>query len=820
RGICNRIWWMQETYRLSSEDAILQKTPFSFDVSVWEFFWPTMAGARLVVCKPGGHRDPDYLTWMIQHHRITTLHFVPSMLQLWLEAKGARDCKSLRRVICSGEALGMELQRKFFDTLDAELHNLYGPTEAAIDVTAWPCQRGDKGRTVPLGRPISNIQIYILDEQRNPVPVGFQGELYIGGVGVARGYINRPELTAERFLPDPFRPGGTLYRTGDICCWRDDGVIEYLGRADFQVKIRGFRIELGEIEQTILQIPSVRQAVVVSKTIGSSKQLVAYLVPAQGQKIHRAEVWEHLRKKLPDYMVPAVIVTLPSLPLSPNGKLDRKALPDPEMSPEPQHHESSPRNEVEQKLSEIWKNLLGISSIGIHDNFFELGGHSLLVMQMLFQIRTVFGEQLTIHSVFNAPTISQLGRLVSRKSADTLPPSIRIPPTDLVSDAVLSPTISAVHLPQLTGYQPAHILLTGASGFLGAFLAHELLQQNRTRIYCLVRAPCPPEALERVLQNLKKRRLWWNGMEKRIEAIPADLSQPRLGLDEATYQRLSREIDTILHNGALVDFVRPYTLLRPTNVNGTIEILRLASLERKKPVHFVSTLSVFPPLRNGESRVEQEDSDLDFPPDRLHGGYAQSKWVAERLCLQARERGLPVNIYRPGIILGPSGTGNAVDFFHMLVKGCIQLGLAPQLDTNFNLTPADYVAPAISSILLSQTPTSKTYHLVNPVRLHWRNLLSWLSDRGYKLASCSYPEWVSVLRQTVEQGQENVLAPLLYFLAEMPQETLQFPWFSATETEAALRPMPITCPPAEPPLLTHWLNDLQRSGFLPNPLLG
>jgi amino acid adenylation domain-containing protein/thioester reductase-like protein len=819
RGICNRIWWMQQAYRLTPEDAVLQKTPFSFDVSVWEFFWPTMAGARLVVCKPGGHRDPDYLVRMIQEHRITTLHFVPSMLQIWLDTEGARDCHSLRRVICSGEAMNGELQRKFFETCSGELHNLYGPTEAAIDVTAWKCQREDQGHTVPLGRPISNIQLYILDEYLQPVPIGFPGELFIGGVGVAKGYINQPKLTSERFLPDPFRPGGTIYRTGDVCRWREDGIIEYLGRADFQVKIRGFRIELGEIEQTLLQVPSVSQAAVVARTIGTSKQLVAYLAPASGQTIRRGEVRDYLQKKLPDYMVPSVLMVLPSLPLSPNGKLDRKALPEPDLSPETRRQESTPRNEIERQLSGIWATLLGLESVGIHDNFFELGGHSLLVMQMLFQIRTTFGEQLSVHSIFNAPTISQLAKLLTRKSVDNPPPSIRVPPADLVGDSILSPTISAADLPPLEDGPPTNVLLTGASGFLGAFLAHELLQRPVRKVFCLVRAESPEAAMGRIRHNLQKRGLWWDTMAARIEAIPADLSKARFGLEETSFQRLSREVDTILHNGALVDFVRPYLLLKPANVDGTVEILRLATSLRKKPVHFVSTLSVYPPLKNGEDRIEREDSDLDFLPERLHGGYAQSKWVGERLCFQARERDLPVNIYRPGVILGPSGIGNAMDFFHMLVKGCIQLGLAPRLDIPFNLTPADYVAPAIVEILFSSTCANRSYNLVNSVRLRWPDLLSWLSEQGYEFSYCSYADWITKLRQNVEQGEENVLASLLYFLTEMPQETLNFPWFSSTETEAVLRGTPITCPLAEPPLLTHWLNDLQRSGFLPRPLL-
>jgi amino acid adenylation domain-containing protein/thioester reductase-like protein len=820
RGVCNRIWWMQQEYRLDASDAVLQKTPFSFDVSVWEFFWPTMAGARLVVSKPGGHRDPYYLSQVIRARNITTLHFVPSMLQLWLEAGGVDTCTSLRRVICSGEALSNEHQRKFFECSTAELHNLYGPTEAAIDVTSWRCQRDQQGHTVPIGRPISNIQLYILDERMQPVAVGFPGELYIGGVGVAAGYVNRPELTAERFLPDPFRPGGKLYRTGDVCRWRSDGVIDYLGRADFQVKIRGFRIELGEIEHAMMQHPTVGQALVIARNQGTSRQLVAYLVPRPGQQIKRAQVREFLRGKLPDYMVPSAFVTLEQMPLSPNGKADRKALPEPEMAPETRRHESTPRTEEERKLTEIWTTLLGVPTLGVHENFFECGGHSLLVMQMLFMIRTSFGEQLSVHTIFNAPTIAQLARVLAKKTISNPPPSTRIPPPDLLVDSHLTPLVSAEAVPPFEDRPAEHILVTGASGFLGAFLLHELMQQHRKKAYCLVRAASPDEALQRLRDNLERRGLWWPGMESRIEAIPGDLGRPRFGLDEPTYQRLSSAIDAVLHNGALVDFVRPYHMLKPANVDGTVEILRFASTRKNKPVHFISTLSVFPAVKHGEDRVEREDSELDFAPTRLHGGYAQSKWVGERLCFQARERGMLINIYRPGVVLGPSGTGNAVDFFHLLVKGCLQLGLAPDLDIQFNLTPADYVAPAVIDILFAGRPGNKAYNFANPVRLRWNDLLLWLSEQGYELARCSFREWVSTLRETVENGAENALASLLYFLAEMPPEALQFPWYSTTETDAALRKTTISCTPANETLLGPWLADLQRSGFLPRPMLG
>ncbi|MDX8001104.1 amino acid adenylation domain-containing protein, partial [Xenorhabdus sp. Reich] len=283
RALCNRLVWMQAAYGLTPDDRVLQKTPFSFDVSVWEFFWPLLWGARLVMARPEGHKDAGYLARLIETAGITTLHFVPSMLQQFVQMiSPAHTCAALKRVICSGEALPQELQQRFFARFEAELHNLYGPTEAAIDVTYWACQRDDKRHFVPIGRPIANTQLYILDTQGQPVPLGVAGEIHIGGVGVARGYLNRPALTAERFIPDPFStaPAARLYKTGDLGRWLSDGSIEYLGRNDFQVKLRGFRIELGEIEARLTQCPGVQEAAVIAREdIPGDKRLVAYLRP-------------------------------------------------------------------------------------------------------------------------------------------------------------------------------------------------------------------------------------------------------------------------------------------------------------------------------------------------------------------------------------------------------------------------------------------------------------------------------------------------------------------------------------------------------------
>ena len=407
-GLSNRLLWMQDTYRLSSADRVLQKTPFSFDVSVWEFFWPLMTGAVLVMAKPGDHKDPARLAELIQAQGITTLHFVPAMLQAFVEYGALPQCTSLRRVMASGEALPAELQQRFYRQSQAVLYNLYGPTEAAIDVTAWTCV-DEPAHTVPIGRPIANTQIYLLDADMEPVPAGVAGELYIGGVQLARGYHRRPALTAECFVPDPFgAPGGRLYRTGDLARWRSDGAIEYLGRSDHQVKLRGLRIELGEIEAALLTHPAVREAVVVARDEGSGdKQLVAYLV--SNTAVGAEDLRVHLQSSLPAYMTPSAFVLLDVLPLSPNGKIDRKALPAPDLK---QNDYLAPRTSTEILLADAWTDLLGCDRVGANDHFFALGGHSLLASRLVLRLRERAGVELPLRAIFEAPVLHALAQRI------------------------------------------------------------------------------------------------------------------------------------------------------------------------------------------------------------------------------------------------------------------------------------------------------------------------------------------------------------------------------------------------------------------------
>ncbi|WP_139488131.1 non-ribosomal peptide synthetase [Brevibacillus dissolubilis] len=414
RALTNRIDWMQKAYSLDTSDVVLQKTPFSFDVSVWEFFWPLITGARMVIAKPGGHADPAYLSALIQSTGVTTLHFVPSMFRIMLGEDAWKECTTIRRVFCSGEALPPDLVKRHYAQNQAALINLYGPTEAAIDVSYWNCPNTSGGSTVPIGKPIQNVKLYVLNDQLSPQAVGFRGQLYIGGDCLARGYLNNPALTSEKFIPDPFsnEPGARLYKTGDVVRWLKDGNLEYCGRIDHQVKIRGMRIELGEIEAKLNDSPDVDAAVVlVREDTPGDQRLVAYVVLAEG--VPSTDVGGKLstfmKETLPDYMVPRAFVVLDEIPVTTNGKVNRAALPVPESDSYASEAYVAPSTATEALLVDIWTEVLGFDAgkIGVNDNFFALGGHSLLVPKVLSRLHD-HQVMADIRSVFNAPTLASL----------------------------------------------------------------------------------------------------------------------------------------------------------------------------------------------------------------------------------------------------------------------------------------------------------------------------------------------------------------------------------------------------------------------------
>ena len=485
RAITNRILWMQHAYALGADDAVLQKTPFSFDVSVWELFWPLVTGARLVFARPGGQRETDYLVELIERERITTIHFVPSMLRAFLDHPDLdAHCASLRRVVCSGEALPHDLQQRCLERLDVELYNLYGPTEAAVDVTAWECRRDDPHRIVPIGRPIANTRLYIVDAQMQPTPIGVAGELLIGGTPVGRGYHGEPELSAEKFIADPFSadPLARLYRTGDLARYRHDGNIEFLGRIDHQIKLRGLRIEPGEIEAALTSHPLVDAAVVALRGVDDGARLVGWLCSSHPEAELVEAVRGHLRQRLPDYMVPSAFVVVSAFEHLPNGKLDRARLPEPGDGLD----HVAPVNALEAQLAAIWQEVLGQARISTTANFFELGGNSLLATKVVARIRRDLHAKLEIRSLFALPTISSLAKRI----ADTQPIDYA-PVTPLPAQAsyALSPAQTRLwvqdrlHAAQAEGPLPTSLLFEGVldvDALVRAFRAlserHEILR--------------------------------------------------------------------------------------------------------------------------------------------------------------------------------------------------------------------------------------------------------------------------------------------------------------------------------------------------------
>jgi len=417
RAIVNHMVWMQNTFPLTPDDKVLQKTPFSFDAAIWEFYAPLLAGAQLVMAQPGGHRDSSYLIEVINKQQITTLQLVPSLLRMLLDSGEFPSCKSLKRVFCGGEVLTGELVERCHSQIDAEIYNLYGPTEATIDATCSMnlAYRG-RGHSIPIGRPIANTQIYLLDQNLQPVPVGVPGELYIGGAGLAKGYLHRPELTQEKFIHNPFGKGH-LYKTGDLACYLPDGNIEYISRVDFQVKLRGFRIELGEIEKAIALHSNVKQvAAIVREDNPGDQRLVAYIIP-DGEAPTSEELRNSLKQQLPDYMIPNAFVVLDTFPLTPNGKLDRNALPIPDINLTSPNC-VPPHTATEILIADIFISVLGIKQqnqpISIHDNFFSLGGHSLLATQVISRLREIFRVEVPLRLLFESPTVAELDQAIHK----------------------------------------------------------------------------------------------------------------------------------------------------------------------------------------------------------------------------------------------------------------------------------------------------------------------------------------------------------------------------------------------------------------------
>ena len=830
--ILNYLHAILEKLELPAGASFAMVSTFAADLGNTAIFPALCTGGCLHIVSQDRASDPEALAEYFQHHPIDYLKIVPSHLATLLASSASSSLLPRQCLVLGGEAASWDLVEKvqqFAPT--CRILNHYGPTETTVGVLTYPVKSkldSYNATTVPIGRAIANTQVYLLDEQLQPVPIGVPGEVYIGGAPLARGYLNRPELTAEKFITVEHLGGQDahstrVYKTGDKARYLPDGNIEFLGRVDYQVKIRGFRIELGEIEAVLSQHPGVRQAVVsLSEDESSNKRLIGYVVPKQ-QVPNISDLRQFCLHKLPEYMVPSAFVLLKSLPLTSNGKIDCRALPAPEQTrPELEAVFVAPRNSVEEQLTEIWAQVLGLEKVGIHDNFFDLGGHSLLITQLLAKVRDTFKVNLSLRSLFKDPTVANIAKKIAIAQQAKPGSKVEEDAIDLKAEAILDFTIRPNGIPYNPDIAPTTIFLTGATGFLGAFLLYELLQQTQADIYCLVRAETIDLGKKKIQHRLESYLLWDESFNSRIIPVLGDLSQPLLGLSREQFQQMASQLDVIYHNGAFVNFTYPYSALKAANVLGTQEVLRLASQIKVKPVHFISTISVVVPNNPDVSLVREQDSldDAKMPSS----GYAQSKWVAEKLVTIARERGLPICIYRPGRISGHSKTGacNPSDHTYRMIKGCIQLKSIPNQDIQLNLSPVDYVSKAIVSLSNQKESIGKAFHLVNPKPLPLKEMANYIHSLGYPIELVAYEQWRSQLINTVD-SPENALYPLLSIFAEetsnSQSQNSPLQHFDCQNTLTGLVETSIVCPPVDAEVLSTYFCYLFQTGFLNTPPL-
>ncbi|HEX6270322.1 MAG TPA: amino acid adenylation domain-containing protein [Anaerolineales bacterium] len=842
RAVVNFLSSMREQLSLNAEDKLLAVTTLSFDIAVLELLLPLTTGARVIIASSEVAADGSLLAEALTNSGATFMQATPASWRSLLEAgwQGKDDLK----ILCGGEALTTDLAERLLKR-GSQLWNLYGPTETTIWSTIHHqvTSEVDRGisNTIPIGRPIANTQTYILDTNLHPVPTGVLGELYIGGDGVSRGYLNRPELTAERFIPNPVQPQAFIYKTGDIARYLPDGNIEFFGRSDQQVKVRGFRIETGEVEVALAQHPAVRQAAVLAwKERSSEAALVAYVVPAEGHREADAaagQLREFLRAKLPEYMVPSIFVNVESLPLTPNGKVDRNALPQPSQTrSDLREPYVAPRTQLERELAEICVQVLELKSedgqvVGVNDNFFDLGGHSLLGTRLVFLLREKYGLQpaaLPLRALFEQPTVANLAKTIemARRGEHR---SVHVGRSDFIrrgqlsldelnAEAQLDSSITAGGLVYTHVAEPAHILLTGASGFVGAFLLHDLLKMTSAQIHCIVRATDPEQAALRLKRNLEAYSLWNEAFGTRIQPVLGDLAEPRLGLTDEDFGRLANQVNVIYHNGALVNFVYPYHAHKASNVLGTQEVLRIASQVRLKPVHFVSTLSILYSGGINDRRVFREDEDLD-QVGAPFGGYAQSKWVAEKLVKQAGSRGIPYAIYRPGLVSGHSLTGawNTENLISSMTRVCMLLGSVPDLDVMVNIVPVDFVSAAIVRLSMNPGNLGKVYHLDNPEPIHFRELADWLATQGLHARRLSFDDWRAELFRQAPHMPSDGWEPYLPLLEEVEEKQVFMPEFDLSNTLTRLNDSDIQCHPVNEHLFSTYLKYFIPRGFLEKP---
>ena len=765
-GIVNLINWVAVANSIDRDDVVMLKSPYAHDISVPEILLPLFLGGRMIIAEPDGHRDPNYLVDLVKREAVSVIHFVPTMLAEFVLVADQHRPIEIKHVFVGGEGLTRELAQQVLSFPGWTLHNLYGTTEASDYSTAWDVDLADTAQICPIGRPIYNVRLYVLGPDNEPRPVGIPGELCVAGISVGAGYLGAPEATAKAFVADPFAPG-IMYRSGDICRYRPDGILEYVRRGDGEVKIHGHRVDLNEIEARVAEHPAVTlAAIMVREDSPGVRRLVAYAETPD--TVTARELREWCAKTLAEYMVPAVFVTMPEFPYTLSGKIDRAKLPPP-AEPVATKEEDlvAPANPMEELVAGVWCEVLGIPFIGTDQDLYDLGGDSIMAIRIASALQRR-GYDVTVKDVFEAPTVASLAAtLVATDGAEDSAEDLRALWQDRVTRAVAAGRPARARRTRPSSSVQPNVLLTGATGFLGRHVVAGLLEQTDSAVTCVVRgsranrdsgASAHDVVFERVITALGQARPHLSTTDiramgaGRLQVIDADLQANALGIDRRTWDMLAEQTTSVLHIGAWVHHLHPYSRLAPSNVAATSELLKFAAEAGGIPLRFISTLAAV--LYDGGVRLGEDEAAP--PPDS--GGYVESKWVAEQAVRESARLGDPVQIIRPPWLYGSSvdGAYNPDDALTRLILGSIGVGAVPEV---LGIEPILCVNHAVDSLIdsdLFSDPTNASAYLPF-LNVETSDIIEHVRTLGRRVDVLPVDEW----RERIVSDPENPAAAIL-----------------------------------------------------------
>ncbi|MEV5506706.1 amino acid adenylation domain-containing protein [Streptomyces orinoci] len=822
-------------------DGVLHAYGLSSDASTIEIWGALLTGACLVLADRAELLSAVALEELFRTRGVTVAYLTTSVFHLVARTR-PQALAGLRFVSAGGEAMDPRLANEVLAACPGTtVVNFYGPTECSVVATAYVLPRAlpTEGAGVPIGRPFGATVCHVLRPDGSPAAPGEEGELYLGGDGLALGYPGDPRLTAERFRSLPaVEPGGPLYRTGDRAVRRADGLLEYRGRLDRQVKLRGVRVELDEIEARLRAHPEVGEAVVELE----AGALTAYVTAARpGRPLPVSGIRAHCAEWLPSQVVPA-LVAMDRLPVTNGGKVDRTRLK--ALAPQPRNAGAPERGAVEpgaaglgaggllEVLAEVWHQVLRVRPLP-QDDFFLLGGDSLLASETVTRTLAVLnldaalGSTL-IRALLAARTLEGFGAAVAGLRGGAAGLTRAAPPIDFERESDLGFTLPPAQGPAPRPEDPRNVLLTGASGFVGAFLLDRLLRMTSARVHCPVRASGTEHATRRVRNTLARYGLRLDEADwRRVECFPADLTEPGLGLSQAHAAELFGGLDLIVHNAARVNFLYPYEELRAPNVEGTRTVVQLAA-PRRIPVHFISTVAVVAGF--GTAGVDKVDEDTPLAhADGLTMGYAESKWVAEELLRRAADQGLPVAVHRPYEVTGDrvNGACNTETAICSLFKTVAETGLAPDIELPMDFVPVDHLAESVVHIATRRPADGRVYHLTNPRPAMLSDVLDRMRAAGFTIRTLPYDRWVGELVRHVARNPTSATAPFVSLCVDRSRKAdisvkemyLKgvFPVLGRRNAEEALADSGLHCPPVDSALLDRYLEFFFTSGYLPRP---